>query len=103
MKRQEGATPTAWAGTWPVLRAVLIVLAVLGALWLVYQLRTLILLIVFSLLFAYLIAPIVAVIQRRVAFGRSRELSTGVAIGIAYVILFGAIAISIAWVAPRLV
>jgi len=83
------------------LRTVLIVLAVAGALWLVWEVRTVILLVVFSLLFAYLLAPLVAFIQRRATFGRSRELSRGLAIAIAYLVFFGAVSISVASIAPR--
>lgn len=101
--RRAGDGRQEWAETWTVLRTVLLVLAALGALWLVYRLGTIILLVIFSLLFAYLIAPLVAFIQRRVTFGRARELGPGSAIGIAYLVVFGAIALSVALLAPRLV
>jgi predicted PurR-regulated permease PerM len=91
-----------WAETWIVVRTVLIVLAVVGALWLVYELSTIILLVVFSFLFAYMIAPLVAFIRRRVTFGRSRPLAPGLAIGIAYLVILGAIALSVGWGVPRL-
>jgi len=42
-----------------VLRTVLIVLAVVGGLWVAYQLATLIVVLLFSVLFAYLLAPLV--------------------------------------------
>jgi len=101
--RRAGDGRQGWTETWPVLRTVLLVLAALGALWIVYKLGTIILLVIFSLLFAYLIAPLVAFIQRRVTFGRSRELGPGPAIGIAYLVVFGAIALAIALLAPRVV
>ena len=87
---------------WAVARTVLIVAAVVGALWLVYQLGTLILLIIFSLLFAYLIEPLVVFVQRRVTFGRGRELSPAVAILITYLVIFGVIGLVIAWGAPKM-
>jgi predicted PurR-regulated permease PerM len=84
-----------------VLQVVLVVVAVLGALWLVYELGTIILLLVFSILFAYLVAPLVAFVERRLVIGRRRrELSRGVAIGIAYLVIVGAIALLFAWLAP---
>ena len=87
-----------------VVRLVLVVLAVFGALWLVYALGTLILLLIFSVLFAYLVAPLVAFVQTRLAVGRRRrELPRGIAIGIAYLVIFGAVALLLAWVAPHVV
>jgi predicted PurR-regulated permease PerM len=100
--RRADDTRGGWGEAWKVVRTVLIVVAVLGALWLVYELRTIILLVVFSLLFAYLFAPLVAFIQRRLAFGRSRELPPGLAVAIAYLVIFGVVTLSVAWVAPRL-
>src|SRR2546423_15595390 len=82
------------------LRIVLVVLAVFGALWLVYALGTLILLLIFSVLFAYLVDPLVAFVQQRFVLGRRRrELPRGPAIGIAYLVIFGAVALVMAWVA----
>jgi predicted PurR-regulated permease PerM len=86
-----------------VARNVLIVVAVLGGLWLIYKLETIVLLLVFSLLFAYLVAPLVEFIQGRLVFGRSRELPPGLAIAIAYSAIVGVIALSATWVTPRIV
>ena len=47
-----------------VLRATLIVVGVLGALWAIWQLSTLILVLVFAVLFAYVLAPLVAFVRR---------------------------------------
>jgi predicted PurR-regulated permease PerM len=81
---------------------VLIVLAVPGALWLLYELRTVVLLVAFSLLFAYLLAPLVSFIQTHLAFGRVHGgRGRGLAIAITYVVVFGAVALSVAWIAPR--
>src|SRR5689334_4923640 len=86
--RRAADVGTGWAGAWAVARTVLIVATVVGALWLVYQLGTLILLVIFSLLFAFLIEPLVVFVQRRVTFGRGRELSPAIAILSTYVVIF---------------
>ena len=99
--RRAADVETGWASSWVVARNVLIVAAVVGALWLVYQLGTLILLIIFSLLFAYLIEPLVEFVQRRITFGRGRQLSPAVAIFITYLVVFGVVGLVIAWVAPK--
>ncbi len=99
--RRAADVETGWAGAWAVARTVLIVATVVGALWLVYQLSTLILLVIFSLLFAYLIEPLVVFVQRRVTFGRGRELSPAVAILSTYVVIFGLIWLVIVGVAPK--
>jgi predicted PurR-regulated permease PerM len=83
-----------------VLQAALVVCAVLGALWIVYALGTVILLLVLSVLFAYLVGPVVAFLQHRLAFGKRRQLPRGLAIGIAYLVFFAAVALLVTWVAP---
>ena len=85
-----------------VLRITLIVLAVFGFLWLVYELRTIILLVIFSILFAYLVAPLVAFVRRRVRTRGERELPPAIAIGIVYLILFGGLAVVFASLLPSL-
>jgi predicted PurR-regulated permease PerM len=84
-----------------VLSIVLLVLGVFALLGILFALRTLILLLIFSVLFAYLVVPLVAFVQRRLAVGRGRrEAPRALAIGIAYLALFGAIALVVAWVTP---
>jgi len=85
-----------------VLRTVLIVLAVVGGLWVAYQLATLIVVLLFSVLFAYLLAPLVEFVQCGVARRpRRSELSRGVAIAIAYLLIFGAAALVLVWIIPH--
>src|SRR5260221_14099082 len=77
-----------------VLRVVLVTLAVVGALWLVSAIRTVLLLLVFSVLFAYLVAPLVPVVHRPLAARRprrGREPPRAIAIRAAHLALFGAI------------
>src|SRR6516225_5579068 len=79
-----------------VLRVILIVLAVAAALWIVYRLTTVILLLALSIFFAYLVAPLVDLVQRPIRIsGRARVLPRGLAIGLAYLIVFGAVGIAI--------
>jgi predicted PurR-regulated permease PerM len=88
--------------TTTVLQVVLVVLAVAGALWLIYRLRSLILLLILSAFFAYLINPLVEVARRPFPFrGRERQVSTAVAIAVVYLVLFGAVTVMLAWLVPR--
>ena len=78
-------------------RVTLVVLGVVGALLLFYAVGTLIVALIFSVLFAYLVAPLVAFVRRRL------HVPEGAAIGIAYLLVFGAIALAIALFAPYIV
>src|SRR5205814_4280106 len=78
-------------------RVTLVVLGVVGALLLFYAVGTLVVALVFSVLFAYLVAPLVAFVRRRL------HVPEGAAIGIAYLLVFGAIALAIALFAPYIV
>ncbi|HEX7794964.1 MAG TPA: AI-2E family transporter [Vicinamibacterales bacterium] len=80
----------------------LIVLAVVGGLWVAYQLTTLIVLLLFSILFAYLLAPLVEFVQRGLARrARRGELSRGISIAITYLLIFGAAALVLVWITPH--
>ncbi len=86
-----------------VLRVVLILLVVAGALWVVYQLTTVILLLVLSIFFAYLVAPLVDLAQRPIRIGgRARVMPRGLAIGLAYLVVFGGVGLAIYFLVPRL-
>jgi predicted PurR-regulated permease PerM len=81
-----------------VLRIVLVVVGVVGALWLVYALGALIVVLVFCILFAYLVAPLVVVFERRLVVGRGRgEMPRAVAITLAYLLILGALGLLVAW------
>src|SRR6266480_5869731 len=72
-----------------VLRILVILLAALGLLWVVYKLTTVLLLVVLSIFFAYLVAPLVDLVQRPMQIGgRERVIPRGLAIGIVYLVLF---------------
>jgi predicted PurR-regulated permease PerM len=93
----------AWAQTRLVLRIVAILLAVAAFLWIVYKLTTVLLLVVLSVFFAYLVAPLVDLVQRPINLGgKERSIPRGLAIGIVYVVLFTGIGLAIYFLAPQL-
>ena len=75
-------------------RITLLVLGITGALLVAYALGTLIVALIFSVLFAYLVAPLVGFLERRTHAPR------GAAIGITYLVVFGTIAFAITLLAP---
>lgn len=86
-----------------VLRVIVILLAVAAFLWVIWKLTTVILLVVLSIFFAYLVAPLVDVVQRPISVrGRERQMPRGLAIGIVYVVIFVGIGLAIYLLAPTL-
>jgi len=86
-----------------ILRILVILLAALGLLWVLYKLTTVILLVVLSIFFAYLVAPLVDLVQRPFRLGgRERMMPRALAIGIVYVVLFVGIGLAIYLLAPQL-
>jgi predicted PurR-regulated permease PerM len=93
----------AWVQTRVVLRIIVILLAVAALLWVIYKLTAVLLLVVLSVFFAYLVAPLVDLVQRPVRIGgRERVMPRGLAIGIVYVVLFSGIGLAIYFLAPQL-
>ena len=80
-----------------VLRGAWTILVVLAALALVYRLRSVLLLLVFSVVFAYVISPLVALVERALP-GRRRSL----AIASVYLVLVAALSTVGALLGPRL-
>src|SRR5882762_8662442 len=94
---------SAWVQTRIVLRIVVILLAVAAFLWIVYKLTTVLLLVVLSVFFAYLVAPLVDFVQRPIRIGgREQSIPRGPAIAIVYVVLFTGIGLAIYFLAPQL-
>jgi predicted PurR-regulated permease PerM len=86
-----------------VLRVLVILLAVAALLWVVYRLTAVILLVVLSIFFAYLVAPLVDLVQRPLRIrGRDRVIPRGLAIAIVYVFLFLGIGLVIYFLIPQL-
>jgi len=101
--RDISAAASSWLQTRAVLRILLLLLAVAALLWVVYRLTTVILLVVLSIFFAYLVAPLVDLVQRPIRFGsRERMMPRGLAIAIVYVALFFGIGATIYLLAPQL-
>ncbi len=105
-KEAEAAAPAAlpaWTQTRVVLRVMLIVLALGATLWIIYKLTAVILLIVLSIFFAYLVAPLVEFVHRPIRIGgRERLMPRGIAIGIVYLFLFFSVGLVIYLLVPRL-
>jgi predicted PurR-regulated permease PerM len=75
-----------------VLTVVFVVLACFTALWLLYALRAVLLLLAFAVIFSYLIAPLVDLVCRLLRFGRpEREPPRALAISIVYLLLIGVV------------
>jgi predicted PurR-regulated permease PerM len=93
----------AWVQTRVVLRIIVLLLAVAALLWIIYKLTAVILLVVLSIFFAYLVAPLVDLVQRPVRLGkRERTMPRGLAIAIVYVVLFVGFGLAIYFLAPQL-
>jgi predicted PurR-regulated permease PerM len=101
------AAHAAAAATWPqsraVLRVILIVLAVAVVLWIVIKLTGVILLLILSIFFAYLVYPLVEFLRRPVRLGK-REFSIPrtPAIALAYLLIVAVIVVGIYFLAPQL-
>jgi len=103
----ETAAVAAAEATWPqtraVLRLIFIVLAVAAVIWTLYKLEGVLLLLVLSIFFAYLIAPLVELVHRPFQVrGRKRLIPRPVAIGIVYVVLFGSLGLTLYLLLPSL-
>jgi predicted PurR-regulated permease PerM len=94
---------SAWVQTRVVLRIVVILLAVAAFLWILYKLTTVLLLLVLSIFFAYLIAPLVDLVQQPLRI-RQKEyrIPRGLAIGIVYVMVFVGGGIALYLLLPQL-
>jgi predicted PurR-regulated permease PerM len=91
-----------WLQTRAVLRILVLLLLVAGLLWVVYRLTPLILLLVLSIFFAYLVAPLVDLVQQPITIaGRERVIPRAVAISIVYVFLFVGIGLGIYLLIPQ--
>jgi predicted PurR-regulated permease PerM len=101
--QKESAQLVAWVQTRVILRIILILLAVAALLWIVYKLTTVLLLIILSVFFAYLVAPLVDLVQRPLRIGgRELVIPRGLAIGIVYAVLFVGFGLAIYLLAPQL-
>jgi predicted PurR-regulated permease PerM len=98
--------PVLWLtpSTRGILRLVVVLLAVAAGLWLLYALQVVILLVLLSLLFAYLIAPLVEFLCRPVTWqGRPWTIPRPLAIAMVYLALLGTVVIASYVLLPLLV
>jgi predicted PurR-regulated permease PerM len=102
----EEGPPLPWSSRFVVrttLQILFLVLAVAAALWILYRLRGLLLLLVLAVFFAYLVAPFVSFCRRPVTVrGRTFVLPLPVAIGVVYVFIFGSLAAAFVLLLPVL-
>lgn len=101
------ATRAAMPQTRAILRVVFIILAALIAvvvgLWVLRALTGVLLLVVLSIFFAYLIAPLVEFVHRPFNIrGREHLMPRAAAIAVVYVVLFGLLGLSLWFLLPRL-
>lgn len=86
-----------------IVRVLLIILAIAVVAWVLYSLRTILLLLVLSVFFCYLIAPIVRLFEEPIYLaGKEIRLSRGPAIAVAYVLIGGALFAAIRLLIPVL-
>jgi predicted PurR-regulated permease PerM len=98
------AAEASWPQTRVVLRLILIVLGVALVIWALYMLEGVILLLVLSIFFAYLIAPLVEFVHHPVWLrGRERKhfIPRTLAIGIVYLFIFGGIGLTVYLLLPQ--
>lgn len=99
----KAAVEASWPQTRVILRVILIVLVVAITIWTIVKLTGLILLLILSVFFAYLVSPLVDFLRRPIIIsGRPRQMPRLLAISLAYVILIGAIVIGVYLLVPRL-
>ncbi len=92
-----------WSQTRTILRVIFIVLLVALLLWIVVKLTGVILMLVLSIFFAYLVSPLVEFLRRPLQVrGRTLEMPRVMAIVFAYLVIFGGISIGVYLLVPRL-
>jgi predicted PurR-regulated permease PerM len=86
-----------------VLTVVLFVAISIIAAWLLYALRMVLLLLAFTVIFCYLIAPLVDFVERPLRFSNPDwKMPRSLAISIVYLLLIGGIVLAVDKIAPRL-
>jgi predicted PurR-regulated permease PerM len=96
------ASASNWAQTRAILRLLIVVLVVAVFIWSLYRLESVLLLLVLSIFFAYLIAPLVELVHRPLKVGgRERLMPRPLAIGIVYLALFGSLGLAVFLLLPQ--
>jgi predicted PurR-regulated permease PerM len=103
--RPAPAAPTRWqvGALRTSIQILLAVCVLVAALWVIHRIQGVLLVLALSVLFAYLVAPVVAFFTRPVTlFGAPRAMPATLAIVAAYVAIFGTLAAAVALVLPVL-
>ncbi len=99
----KAAAEASWPQTRVILRVIIIVLVVAATLWVIIKLTGILLLLVLSVFFAYLVSPLVAFLRRPIRVsGRRWIMPRVLAISLAYLILICAVVVAIYLLVPRL-
>jgi predicted PurR-regulated permease PerM len=86
-----------------VLRVILVLLAVIGFIWVISKITGIILLLVLSIFFAYLVSPLVEFLRReRIISGRKIAIPKVISIALAYLIIMAAIVFVVFVILPSL-
>jgi len=86
-----------------VLRVIIVILAVVGLLWVISKITGIILLLVLSIFFAYLVSPLVEFLRRpRTIGGRTVAMPKALAIALSYLIILAAIVFAVLFIVPTL-
>jgi predicted PurR-regulated permease PerM len=84
-------------------RVIIIIIALLIGIWLLYKIRTLLLLLVISIFFSYLMAPLVNLFENPIYIkGREIKLPRAAAIFTVYLVVSVTLFFAFQWVIPRL-
>ncbi len=99
----KAAVEASWTQTRVILRVILIGLAVAVTIWIILKLSGLILLLILSIFFAYLVSPLVEFLRRPIRIrGRERVMPRVAAIALGYLIIIGAVFVAVSVLVPRL-
>ena len=103
----ETAATAAAAAQWPqtraILRLIFIITGVAAVMWALYMLQGVLVLLVLSIFFAYLIAPLVEFFRRPFRIrGRERLMPRVAAIALVYVLLFGTLGLTVFLLLPQI-
>jgi len=97
------AAEATWSQTRVLLRIIMIILLVAALIWVLYRLEGVLLLVVLSVFFAYLIAPLVEFVRRPFNLrGREHIMPRSAALGIVYFVIFGSLILALWILLPRL-
>jgi len=87
---------------WVALLVLILNFLVEAVLWVFYALTGILLVVVLSIFFAYLIAPLVELVRRAFTTrGREHLMPRGLAIGVVYLVIFGSLTLAVVLLLPR--